>query len=145
MGQSVNSNNRAGFTLIEFCVAVVIMMVGLLGLLQAVNIATVHNLGTLIRNEALTLADERMVRAKSSVIDGITFDSLVSDTPGASNLVPRNVRTGFCNYSVVLSVTTAGTTSTGISSKLLNSRVTWRYKGTKNSHAISSIVVNPAQ
>lgn len=150
MEQHVNLNNRDGFTLIEFCVAVLIMMVGLLGLLQAVNMATVHNLGTLLRNEAINLADDRMMRAKSKVIDSASFTALVSDTGSTTNLtndsavtntlVSRGVRSGFANYSVVLSETAAGSNA-----KELTSRVVWRQKGNKMSHTISSIVVNPNQ
>jgi len=140
MGQHVNLNKEAGFTLIEFCAAVLIMMVGLLGLLQAVNMATVHNLGTLLRNEAIMLADDRMVRAKASVYDAASFTALASDTPSAANLVAGRIRSGFANYSVVLSVATAGTNS-----KELTSRVVWRYRGSKLSHTTSSIVVNPTQ
>jgi type IV pilus assembly protein PilV len=140
MGQHVSSNNHAGFTLIEFCVAVLIMMVGLLGLLQAVNMATVHNLGNLLRNEAITLADDRMVRAKASVNDAQKFEDLVSDTISAANLVSRGVRSGFANYSVVLTVVTAGNNT-----KELASRVVWRYKGNKQTHTISSIVAKPNQ
>ena len=138
MEQYVSLNNHSGFTLIEFCVSVLIMMVGLLGLLQAVNMATVHNLGNLLRNEAITLADDRIVRAKTSVYDAVTFTALASDTISAANLVSRGVRAGFANYSVVLSVATAGSNS-----KELASRVAWRYKGNKLSHTISSIVTNP--
>lgn len=138
MEQLVNSDKEAGFTLIEFCVATLIMMVGLLGLLQAVNMATVHNLGSLLRNEAITLADDRMVRAKTSVYDAATFTALVTDTPSTTNLVSRGVRSGFANYSVVLSVAALGTNT-----KELTSRVVWRYKGSKLSHSISSILVNP--
>jgi type IV pilus assembly protein PilV len=47
----VSLNKRTGFTLIEFCVAVLIMMVGLLGLLQAINLATEQNLASIRRNE----------------------------------------------------------------------------------------------
>lgn len=148
MEQLVNSNNEAGFTLIEFCVATLIMMVGLLGLLQAVNMATVHNLGSLLRNEAITLADDRMVRAKSKVFDDASFTALDSDTGSTTNiyndtavtstLVSRSARAGFANYSVVLAVTAAGSNT-----KELTSRVVWRYKGNKLSHTISSIVVKP--
>jgi type IV pilus assembly protein PilV len=138
MEQHVSLNNHSGFTLIEFCVAVLIMMVGLLGLLQAVNMATVYNLGSLLRNEAITLADDRMVRAKTSVFDAATFTALASDNPGVTNLVSRGVRAGFANYSVVLNVTAVGSNS-----KELTSRVAWRYKGKKLTHTISSVVMNP--
>jgi type IV pilus assembly protein PilV len=140
MEHRVSSNNSEGFTLIEFCVAVLIMMVGLLGLLQAVNMATIHNLGTLLRNEAITLADDRMVRAKSSVYDATSFTALASDTISSANLVSRGVRSGFANYSVVLTVASAGANT-----KELTSRVVWRHKGNKQNHTISSIVANPNQ
>lgn len=148
MDQRVSLNKEDGFTLIEFCVAVLIMTVGLLGLLQAVNMATVHNLGSLLRNEAITLANDRMIRAKSRVVDAASFAALVSDTGSTTNLandiavtntlVSRGARAGFANYSVVLTVG-----GLGITSKELNSRVVWRYKGNKLSHTVSSIVVNP--
>lgn len=138
MEQHVSLNNQSGFSLIEFSIAVLIMMVGLLGLLQAVNMATVHNLGNLLRNEAITLADDRLVRAKTSVIDSASFIALVSDTDSPANLVSRGARAGFVNYSVALIVGAVGSNS-----KELTSRVAWRYKGNKLSHSISSIVVDP--
>ena len=130
----MNSNNQSGFTLIEFCVAVLIMMVGLLGLLQAVNMATLHNLGTVLRNEAISLADEQIVLTKTSVIDSATFTSLA----GAADNNNRKTRSGFCNYSVNRTVTTASTNS-----KEVAVRVSWRYKGNKLNHIISTLITNP--
>lgn len=117
----VSLDSRSGFTLIEFCVAVLIMMVGLLGLLQAVNMASVHNLGSLLRNEAISVADEQMVLTKASVYDSTTFAALAA----ASNLVNRKARGGFANYSVNRTVATTSTNSREVAV-----RVTWRYKET---------------
>ena len=138
MRQQLNVNliNKSGFTLIEFCVAVLIMMVGLLGLLQAVNLATEHNLGTVLRNEAVSVADEQMVLAKASVIDGVTFTAL---NP-LSVYVNRKIRGGFSNYSVAWSPPTSASTST----KEISVRVSWRYKGSKLNHTISTLITNPA-
>jgi type IV pilus assembly protein PilV len=130
----VISNNRSGFTLIEFCVAVLIMMVGLLGLLQAVNMANVHNLGSLLRNEAISVADEQMVLTKAAVADATTFAALAA----TSSLISRQTRGGFGNYSVNRTVTTTSTNS-----KEVEVRVSWRYKGNKVSHVISSLITNP--
>ena len=132
----VSLNNRSGFTLIEFCVAVVIMMVGLLGLLQAVNIASVHNLGSLLRNDAISVADEQMVTAKASVYDSATFAALAT----TSGIMSRKARGGFTNYSVNRTVTTVSTNS-----KEVAVRVSWRHKGNKANHTISSLVTNPSQ
>jgi hypothetical protein len=91
-----------------------------------------------------------MMRAKSKVIDSASFTALVSDTGSTTSLandftvtnslVSRSVRSGFANYSVVLTVVTAGSNT-----KELTSRVVWRQKGSKLSHTISSIVANPNQ
>ena len=128
-------SNRYGFTLIEFCVSVVIMMVGVLGLLQAVNMATSHNLNSVIRNDAVSLCDEQMVILKSSVINDTAWQSLAS----SSVLVNRKMRGGFANYSVISQVAVIRTDC----SKSLDMRVAWRFKGSKNAHTMSSIVVNP--
>lgn len=125
----MNSNNQSGFTLIEFCVAVLIMMVGLMGLLQAVNMATLHNLGSVLRNEAIALADENMVLAKT-----VTFTNLAD----SSDLINRRTRSGFCNYSVNRTIMDASANS-----KEVAVRVSWRYKGNKLNHVISTLITNP--
>ncbi len=165
----MNLNNKSGFTLIEFCVAVLIMMVGLMGLLQAVNMATMHNLGTVLRNEAISLADENMVMTKTfsqSVgvtklfFNTVTFATTIAPTAQANDielysgsptpydsmtpnstisvLAKRKTRSGFCNYSVVRAISAAGSNS-----KEVAVRVSWRYKGSKLSHVISSLITNP--
>ena len=137
---SVSLINKSGFTLIEFCVAVLIMMVGLLGLLQAVNLATEHNLGTLLRNEAISLADEHMIAAKV-----MPFSSLGT----ATNYINRKTRAGFNNYSVVQttqvshSVIHPVTNVATATSQEVSVRVSWRYKGYKLDHTISTLIVNP--
>ena len=135
MEQNVNLNNRNGFTLIEFCIAVLIMMVGLMGLLQAINMATVQNLANMLRGEAVALADEKIIDAKKAVVSKATFDALID----SNNLITnRQVRGVFCNYSVVTSVRPLSGNS-----KEITLRVAWRYKGSKLIHNVSSMVSNP--
>lgn len=136
MEQHVNSNNQSGFTLIEFCVAVLIMMVGLLGLLQTVNTATDQNLANILRNEAITIADKIMVEQKSKVVDTASFNAFVSETLPP---VATGIRSGTKSYSVTKVVTTASTNS-----KEVVVTVTWPHKGKTVRHTISSLVVNPS-
>lgn len=49
-----------GFTLIEVLMAMLILAVGLLGLLQSVNVALEHKLRGRLREEALVVAEEQM-------------------------------------------------------------------------------------
>lgn len=51
---------RRGFTLIEVLMALLILTVGLLGLLQSVNIAYEHNLRKKMRDEAVVIAEEQL-------------------------------------------------------------------------------------
>jgi len=117
-----------GFTLVEFLVSIVILSVGLLGLLQAINYSIGHSMNTRLRDEAVMLADERMATEKSKKFDAI-------QTTTESQVVKLAVANGFKNYSVVKSaIDVTGNTKT------VQVRVGWRYKGRLYSHVISSLV-----
>jgi len=134
MEPPVNLNNDHGFTLIEFCMAVLILTVGLLGLLQATSVATTSNLGTILRNEAISLADEQMVLTKATVADSTTYAAIGNSTATVS----RQTRNSFFNYSVSRVVSVASSNS-----KEVVVRVSWRHKGAKLNHSISSLIVSP--
>ena len=51
-------NDNSGFTLIEFLAAIVILMVGLLGLMQSANVAISTSRQNQLRNEASLVADQ---------------------------------------------------------------------------------------
>ncbi len=57
--QTSASNNR-GFTLIEMMTAILILTVGLLGLLQAVNIAIEHNLKNRLRDTGVMIGERQI-------------------------------------------------------------------------------------
>lgn len=135
MGEIVNSSKCAGFTLIEFCIAVLIMMVGLLGLLQTVNTVTMHNFANILRAEAVVLADEKVIETRKGVFDRASFDALANS---AVLVTDRKLRGAFCNYSA-----NSAFRAIGCNSKELTMRVTWRYKGTKQVHNISTVVSSP--
>jgi type IV pilus assembly protein PilV len=120
--------NKKGFTLIEFLVALVILMVGLLGLLQTVNFAIVNNMTNQMRQEAITLADERMQVEIAKSYDSIPI-AVTNET------VQRIVNGSPRNYSIV--ITNTKPTGRTISVDL---RLTWNYKGQQYSHAITSLV-----
>ncbi|MDD2898470.1 MAG: prepilin-type N-terminal cleavage/methylation domain-containing protein [Desulfuromonadaceae bacterium] len=126
MGQNARLNNQSGFTLIEFCVAVLIMMVGLLGLLQAVNLAAEQNLGTVIRNEAVAVADELMLEVKNN--PALTPPSTVT----------RRVRNGNFVFTINQQQTVVSANS-----KEVIIRVSWTYKNKTLNHQISSLITQP--
>src|SRR5690242_4983690 len=65
------SNNR-GFTLLEVLIAMVIMLVGMLGLLQAIILATESNAKNMLRDEAVLVSDSWMGLLKARPFDFIS-------------------------------------------------------------------------
>jgi len=124
--------NDAGFTLIEFMVATLILMVGLLGMLSGIMIAAQRNQESVLRNEAIALADDQMMIQRAK-----TYANIVSLPKAAT---PRTVRGVQKSYSsaVTVSAPTANTAQ-------INVTVTWQVKGVPKSHVISSAVSNLLQ
>lgn len=120
--------NNNGFTLIEFLVAIVILSVGLLGLLQTVNYSIDNNMTTLLRDEALRVADERLVTEKSRVFDAISTNT-------RNENVSVKVVNAFKNYSIAKT-----TSSVSNNTKSIRIDVTWKYKGSRYAHVISSLI-----
>lgn len=57
---ATSQRSDGGFTLVELLMALLILTVGLLGLLQSVNIAYDHNLRRKLRDEAVAIAEEQL-------------------------------------------------------------------------------------
>lgn len=132
MERLVNSNNT-GFTLVEVLVAFVILTVGLLGLLQVINVAINQSLATQYRNEAVILADDFMSRERSKSFENVSCSSCPA-TPHKYS-VNRDMRLAFKNYSVTKSVTSMTDTSKEV---IIN--VSWRHKTQRLQHSLSTII-----
>ncbi|MFZ4703009.1 MAG: type IV pilus modification PilV family protein, partial [Candidatus Methylumidiphilus sp.] len=57
MVQPILTSNKVGFTLIELLVSLIITMVGLLGLLAAIDLAIATNMGNEMRLQATGIAE----------------------------------------------------------------------------------------
>ena len=128
MERAAYSNSR-GFTLIELLVAIVIMMVGLLGLLQTVNMALMHNLTNQLRNDAVQVADEQMALEMTKPF------ALISTNTANIKIIQRNINNAFKNYSVTKTGTNVSATT-----KSVVIAVGWKYKGQSYTHSISSML-----
>lgn len=120
--------NNKGFTVVELMVALLILMVGMLGLLQTVNLGLVHNMSDELRNDAVLAADEQMALEMSKPFD------LVSTTTNL-RVVNRGIRSSYKNYSV----TKVGS-KVSSNTKSVNITINWKYKQQPYSHAITSLI-----
>ena len=123
--------NRSGFTLVEFLVAIVILMVGLLGLLQTVNVALNHSLQNDLRNSAVAVADEEMAKTLA-----VGYDNISSGTP---KNVERKVLQAFKNYSVSRLVTQISS-GAGASTRQVDIAVSWNHRGARYNHGASGML-----
>lgn len=118
--------NDSGFTLVELIAAMVIMLVGLLGLLQSVNIAMEYNLKNQMRNEVVRIAQDAMNDMRSRA-----FNSVSSKT----TTVPTSLRNINRTYSVKRSVIFTGTSS----SRKYQVDVRWKYNNVSTTHSVMSV------
>lgn len=133
------TNNR-GFTLIEFLVAIVILMIGLLGMLQGINLAMEKSMENVFRNEALVVADDLMMAKRSKSFSSLS--TTIADPAWVTLPTgPRYTRGVFKNYSVQQIINTiTGDYVSGTKEVIVN--VSWKYRNRKNVHSISSFISN---
>jgi type IV pilus assembly protein PilV len=125
-------NNRA-FSLLEVLVAIVILMVGLLALLQAINLSIVTNLQNEMRTQGTMIGEDQMARIKSLPFSNIT-------ATGQKTLsVPVSMRSALINFSVTKSVDDISSTT-----KRINVGVVWHHRGNNYEHVVSSVVAEPS-
>ena len=134
-----------GFTLIELLFAILIMTVGLLGLLKAVEVATVQNLQNQMRDEGIQIAEGQINHWRAIPFATISTCLNAPSNPGCSGTpatyryaalpVPSKLRGVGTTYTVNRStiVTTDGATVD------LGVQVVWPYKNTATSHEVHTV------
>lgn len=127
-------SSKSGFTLLEVLVAMVIMMIGLLALLQTVNVALLHNMADQLRNDAVQVADEQMVLEMTK-----PFDLISSAPPSSPNINIKSVSRNIYKASTTYTVTKTGSDITP-TTKSVSLSVAWTYKGQNYNHSINSLI-----
>jgi type IV pilus assembly protein PilV len=113
-------------------VSIIILTIGLLGMLTVINLAITTNLQNEMRNQAVLIAEQQMAQKKSLPFENIT-------ATGEKSINSQTVmRAAITNFTVTQSVDNVG------NSKQVNIGVTWKVKGNKYEHAITTLVTTPA-
>jgi len=128
---------KNGFTLLELLVAMLILMIGLLGMLNAINLAIAAGVRNEMRNQAVAIGEEKMAQKK-----GLPYDAISTPTQ-QSEKVSSAYRSSFVNYSVAYRVEEIPPGALNPDTKRINIGVRWRYKGNNYEHVVSSIVTRP--
>jgi type IV pilus assembly protein PilV len=129
--QTKSLQNSEGFSLVEVMVAFVILIVGLLGLLQAVNVALLHNLQNQVREEAVQIASSVLNEMRTS-----PFGTPATDA--ASYDIPSKIRGGNLKYAVKRTVANASTGTT-ITTHQYQVDVEWQLKGQTFTHSAVTV------
>ncbi len=128
----IYKQNERGFTLVEVLVAFVIMLVGLLGLLQAVNVALEYNTRNHFREEA-TLVGERVMNG----FRALPFDRITATNGMLS--VPSMIRGVNKSYRVTYLAQSVGGSA---NSRELQVDVIWKFKNSSTVHRVKSVRSN---
>jgi len=139
------SSNR-GFTLIEMLVALVVIMVALLGLVQAALLGIDNNLKNLLRDEAVRIAEEQMNVLKSQPITNLTATTNKAIYTISGNPLTRTFGNYVGRYAVYYTIVILTSNTTNI-----QVTVGWNYKhelppipviGTEYQYLITSVVAS---
>jgi type IV pilus assembly protein PilV len=117
---------------VEVVVALVILMVGLLALLQTINLSIVTNLQSEMRTQGTMIGEDQMARIKSLPFDNISASVEKTVT------VPVAMRSTLVNFSVTKLVT-----DIPLNTKKIDVRVRWSHRGNIYEHVVSSVVAAP--
>lgn len=110
--------------------AILILMVGMLGLLQSINLATEVNLRNQVREEAVYIGERVMNELRGKGFDNISVASIPTQTYSYTPYqVPSKIRGASRSYSVSRSSTVLSTDNLQPVTKQLEVVVNWTYKG----------------
>lgn len=107
----------------------VIMMVGLMGLLQAINVAMDYNTRNHFREEATMVGEQVMNEFRALPFDQITASN-------GTRVVPSKLRGINKNYAVSYVQRAAGATT---NSRELEVNVVWKFRNLSTVHRVKSI------
>jgi Tfp pilus assembly protein PilV len=119
-------------------VAMMITLVGLLGLLASVNIATEHNLRNASRNEAMQIADGYLNQLLVNPFTNISTSFAAPGSASLYNYAPVRVQSRLRGVSANFTVLRTATALTS-SSALLTVTVQWTYKNIPTSQGLQTV------
>ena len=143
--------NQEGVSLVEVMIALAVFLIAFSGIMQAALISIDSNVRNILRDEAISIAAERMEEMRSQL-----FTAIVSDTasiPSGANCpgtfttgrrIQRNMRdmtnNDFCVNLTCQELGGDGNCATSdTNDKQVSVRVTWKWKGEDYLHSVTTL------
>jgi type IV pilus assembly protein PilV len=130
-------NNERGFTLVEVMVAILILSVGMLGLLETLNVSIQQNMKNQFRDEAVRIGARYMTELRGK---GFTAYSGTYVTMS----VPSTFRGSNKIFKVERGTIPLASDISGPTSQQLNVTVKWAFRNQSSVNRISTVVARPS-
>lgn len=138
--------NKKGVSLVEVMIALVILLLVFLALMQTALVSIDANIRNLLRDEAVSIAEQRMTALKNRLFTVAVTDAVLNDTGGVEaadnvrvaapmNVIPRSFRNFSVDFFLWKNIDDLNTEN-----KQITIIVRWTWKGEAYSHAISTVM-----
>ena len=135
MLRPVQHAEHEGFTLIEVMVAMVILLIGMMALLQTVNVSIAYNYSNKLRSTAVLFADEKIGTERTKLFSNVVSGTETVTSDNVTFAILRNV-SSLTSHSVA--------TDKIAGSKRLRLQVSWPDRGKTKYHSLTTTIVEPA-
>ena len=148
--------NNSGVTLVEVMIALVVLLIVMMGLLQASLLSIEHNLRNELRDEATRIASDRITVLRSAGFDSARFAAtggfVPDDDPSTGDdesIVTRSFRNIVPNpadpaspgvFSVQKNISDVPNAAGVVNVKQVTIRVAWQYKGEALTHTLNATI-----
>ena len=140
--------NKKGVSLVEIMIALVILLLVFLALMQTALVSIDANMKNVLRDEAVSIAEQRLNEARSLPFDSLVDDAAALPTPNdcpATFAVGERVQRDFRNiinkdFCTNMTVTPLGVTG---DTRQVNIRAIWNWKGEAFIHSITTLIRRP--
>ncbi len=122
-------SSAKGLSLVEVMMAFLVLLVTSLALMQTALVSIESNMKNVLRDEAASVAEQRLNDARST-----PFDAVVSD-PTPPVVINRTLKNMQVSYNTTMVVNTLDVTN-----KQVGVTVTWPWKGVNYTHSATTII-----
>ena len=134
MEQAVRRDNR-GMTLIEVLISLMLLAIVSLALIQSALLAINTNVRNELRDEAVSVAEQRLNELRNTPFTGADLADTTSTGPVTETDITRKIRSVSCNYTPKREVKLINSNT-----KQITLTVAWTYKGVSYNHSTSTVV-----